>query len=159
MYAFVSKMHQFIKITKAPNVFSLKFLLRIQYTAKNEKHPNDNVVKGFTNCLREFYMEKSGNFYLFGCSQNTLQNFLSERIACKCTGRISLLLQTMNIEHVLDFSVCLMKIISFLVPDDERMLKRAGEAIDNFKDMVFPSGYDPGAKKRVISEFLDQFGE
>lgn len=35
------------------------------------------------------------------------------------------------------------------------MLKRAGEAIDNFKDMVFPSGYEPGAKKRVISEFLD----
>lgn len=52
-----------------------------------------------------------------------------------------------------------MKIILFLVPDDERMLKRAGEAIDNFKDMVFPSGYEPGAKKRVISEFLDQFGE
>lgn len=104
-------------------------------------------------------MEKSGNFYLFGCSQNTLQNFLSEHIACTCTGRISLLLQTMNIEHVLDFSVCLMKIISFLVPDDERMLKRAGEAIDNFKDMVFPSGYEPGAKKRVISEFLDQFCE
>lgn len=48
-----------------------------------------------------------------------------------------------------------MKIILFLVPDDERMLKRAGEAIDNFKDMVFPSGYEPGAKKRVISEFLD----
>lgn len=48
-----------------------------------------------------------------------------------------------------------MKILLFLVPDDERMLKRAGEAIDNFKDMVFPSGYEPGAKKRVLSEFLD----
>lgn len=47
-----------------------------------------------------------------------------------------------------------MKIILFSVPDDERMLKRAGEAIDNFKDMVFPSGYEPGSKKRVTSEFL-----
>lgn len=36
----------------------------------------------------------------------------------------------------------------FTLPDDERMLKRAGEAIDNFKDMVFPSGYEPGSKKR-----------
>lgn len=61
----------------------------------------------------------------------------------------------MNIEYVLDFLVCLMKIILFLVFDDERMLKRVGEVIDNFKDMVFLSGYDLGVKKRVIFEFLD----
>lgn len=36
------------------------------------------------------------------------------------------------------------------VPDDERMLKKAGEAVEGFKDIVFPSGYEPGAKKRVI---------
>lgn len=56
-------------------MFVLKFLLRIQYTAKNEKRPNDNVVKWFTNFLREFNVEKSDNLYLFGSSQNTLQNF------------------------------------------------------------------------------------
>lgn len=61
----------------------------------------------------------------------------------------------MNIEYVLDFLVCLMKIILFLVFDDERMLKRVGEVIDNFKDMVFLSGYELGVKKRVIFEFLD----
>lgn len=82
-------MHQFVEI-KRPKMFVLKFLLRIQYTAKNEKRPNDNVVKWFTNFLREFYMEKSGNFYLFGCSHNTLQNTLLDHIACTCTGRISL---------------------------------------------------------------------
>lgn len=30
------------------------------------------------------------------------------------------------------------------------MLKKAGEAVEGFKDIVFPSGYEPGAKKRVI---------
>lgn len=90
-------------------------------------------------------MEKFGNFYLFGCFQNILQNFLLEYIVF--------------IEYVLDFLVCLMKIILFLVFDDERMLKRVGEVIDNFKDMVFLSGYELGVKKRVIFEFLDQFGE
>ncbi|XP_061181426.1 X-ray repair cross-complementing protein 5-like [Saccostrea echinata] len=36
----------------------------------------------------------------------------------------------------------------FTLPDEERMKKKAGEAIKNFKDIVFPSGYEPGAKKR-----------
>nr|XP_022332016.1 X-ray repair cross-complementing protein 5-like [Crassostrea virginica] len=36
----------------------------------------------------------------------------------------------------------------FTLPDDERMLKKAGEAVEGFKDIVFPSGYEPGAKKR-----------
>ena len=35
------------------------------------------------------------------------------------------------------------------MPNDERMTKRAGKVIEEFKDLVFPAGYEPGAKKRV----------
>jgi hypothetical protein len=34
------------------------------------------------------------------------------------------------------------------VPDDQGMTKRAGKIIEEFKDLVFPAGYEPG-KKRV----------
>ena len=44
-------------------------------------------------------------------------------------------------------SSCLrLKLIS--VPDDQGMTKRAGKIIEEFKDLVFPAGYEPG-KKRV----------
>ena len=46
-------------------------------------------------------------------------------------------------EHFHDF---LLKLIS--VPDDQGMTKRAGKIIEEFKDLVFPPGYEPG-KKRV----------
>lgn len=38
----------------------------------------------------------------------------------------------------------------FLVPDEERMKKQAGEAISNFKDLVFPADYTPGSKRKVL---------
>ncbi|KAK3104193.1 hypothetical protein FSP39_025165 [Pinctada imbricata] len=36
----------------------------------------------------------------------------------------------------------------FTMPNDEKMLKRAGKVIEEFKDLVFPAGYEPGSKKR-----------
>ena len=38
------------------------------------------------------------------------------------------------------------------MPDEDRMAKRAGRAIDDFKDLVFPEGYIPGAGKRKVSK-------
>lgn len=35
------------------------------------------------------------------------------------------------------------------MPDNQRMEKRAGKLMEEFKDLVFPAGYVPGAKKRV----------
>lgn len=35
------------------------------------------------------------------------------------------------------------------MPDDKRIEKRAGEAVQNFKDLVFPDDYNPGAKRKV----------
>ena len=35
------------------------------------------------------------------------------------------------------------------VPNNKMIQKKAGKLIDSFKDMVFPEGYVPGAKRRV----------
>ena len=35
------------------------------------------------------------------------------------------------------------------MPNEAGMTKRAGKLIDEFKDLVFPAGYEPG-KKRVL---------
>ncbi|KAL4225555.1 X-ray repair cross-complementing protein 6 [Mactra antiquata] len=37
----------------------------------------------------------------------------------------------------------------YTLPDEDRIKKRAGDAIDNFKDLVFPEGYVPGAKRKA----------
>ena len=37
-----------------------------------------------------------------------------------------------------------------IVPDEDRMAKRAGRALGDFKDLVFPEGYVPGAGKRKV---------
>lgn len=36
----------------------------------------------------------------------------------------------------------------YTLPDEDRMEKRAGRAVENFKDLVYPEGYVPGAGKR-----------
>lgn len=43
---------------------------------------------------------------------------------------------------------------SILVPDQIKMEKRAGRIIQEFKDLVFPADYVPGAKRKVIIPFL-----
>ena len=35
------------------------------------------------------------------------------------------------------------------VPNNKMIQKKAGKQIDAFKDMVFPEGYVPGAKRKV----------
>lgn len=37
----------------------------------------------------------------------------------------------------------------YTLPDEDRIKKRAGDAIDSFKDLVFPSGYVAGAKRKA----------
>ena len=39
------------------------------------------------------------------------------------------------------------------VPDEDRMAKRAGKALGDFKDLVFPEGYVPGAGKRKVVNY------
>ena len=36
------------------------------------------------------------------------------------------------------------------VPDDEKMGKRAGKLLEEFKDLVFPADYTPGVKRKVV---------
>lgn len=38
------------------------------------------------------------------------------------------------------------------VPDEEKLNKRAGKVIEDFKDIVFPEGYTPGAGKRKVGQ-------
>lgn len=40
---------------------------------------------------------------------------------------------------------------SVVVPNNEKMMKRAGNLIEEFKKLVFPQGYQPTANKRVSS--------
>lgn len=42
-----------------------------------------------------------------------------------------------------------LKLSTLVVPDEERIKKRAGEAINAFKDIVFPTDYTPGSKRKV----------
>ena len=35
------------------------------------------------------------------------------------------------------------------MPNDEKMQKRAGKLLEEFKDLVFPEGYTPGVKRKV----------
>ncbi len=35
------------------------------------------------------------------------------------------------------------------VPNEEKMTKRAGKLVDEFKELVFPVGYTPGVKRKV----------
>ena len=49
----------------------------------------------------------------------------------------------------------------FTVPDVERIDRRAGAVIDEFKQMVFPPGYDPegkggGGSKRKVNYYSNQ---
>lgn len=37
----------------------------------------------------------------------------------------------------------------YTLPDEERIKKRAGDAIEQFKDLVFPAGYAPGTKRKA----------
>lgn len=48
-----------------------------------------------------------------------------------------------NVEEVADLTL----------PDTDRISRRAGDLLNQFKDMVYPSGYEPGAKvtKRKVS--------
>ena len=41
-------------------------------------------------------------------------------------------------------------------PDVDMINKRAGKLIDEFKELVFPAGYDPGstATKRKVMDFF-----
>ncbi|KAK3593948.1 hypothetical protein CHS0354_040681 [Potamilus streckersoni] len=41
------------------------------------------------------------------------------------------------------------EMIDYTLPDVERMEKKAGKEIQNFKDQVFPDGYTPGAKQKT----------
>lgn len=38
----------------------------------------------------------------------------------------------------------------YLVPDEERIEKRAGQLAQEFKDLVFPDDYEPGSKRKVV---------
>ena len=35
------------------------------------------------------------------------------------------------------------------VPNEEKMTKRAGKLVEEFKELVFPVGYTPGVKRKV----------
>ncbi|XP_041366817.1 X-ray repair cross-complementing protein 6-like [Gigantopelta aegis] len=42
------------------------------------------------------------------------------------------------------------EMIDYTLPNETKMAKRAGKSIDEFKDLVFPADYVPGAKKRAV---------
>ena len=88
-------------------------------------------------------------FYLLSLESLDLSKFFSgplnfERSRVTCTFTCT------NVYTVSEITLNFHFFFQFSVPDDERMLKKAGEAVEGFKDIVFPSGYEPGAKKRVI---------
>ena len=45
------------------------------------------------------------------------------------------------------------KVADLTLPDEDMISKRAGNLLDQFRDVVFPAGYDPekkgGAKRKV----------
>ena len=44
---------------------------------------------------------------------------------------------------------CVDRMIVGAVPNEEKMTKRAGKLVDEFKELVFPVGYTPGVKRKV----------
>ena len=60
-----------------------------------------------------------------------------------------------QISHVMLTSLILFYIVIILCilssePNVEHITKRAGRLISEFKELVFPDGYTPGAKRKVI---------
>ncbi|CAG2236472.1 G22P1 [Mytilus edulis] len=41
------------------------------------------------------------------------------------------------------------EMVDYTMPNDAGMTKRAGKLIDEFKDLVFPAGYEPGKKRKA----------
>lgn len=39
----------------------------------------------------------------------------------------------------------------YTMPDESRIVKRAGKSIDDFRDLVFPDGYEPGKKRKATA--------
>ena len=48
------------------------------------------------------------------------------------------------------------EVVDLTLPDTDRIEKRAGDLLNQFKDMMYPSGYEPGAKvtKRKVSRSM-----
>lgn len=43
------------------------------------------------------------------------------------------------------------EMVDYTMPDDQGMTKRAGKIIEEFKDLVFPPGYEPGKKRKATA--------
>ena len=43
------------------------------------------------------------------------------------------------------------EMVDYTMPDDQGMTKRAGKIIEEFKDLVFPAGYEPGKKRKATA--------